>query len=288
MTMGVLGNDADRFAQEYECAFIGTSGTLLAGWKLKELVHKTPTHDRQGLKVYKEPVAGHNYALCADVSEGKGFDYSTFSVVDVTQMPYEQVCTYRNNMVTSSDFAMTIHQVGKKYNEAAVLVEVNIALGPAVVEMLHQDLGYEHVLFTAGAGAKGKKITNGFGTNAEMGLRTSKTTKATGCAILKMLIEGNQLIINDYDTISELSTFSRDTRQSFSAEAGCHDDTVMALVLFAWLSHQNYFAALTDIHTMSKLREKSDEDLLEEVMPFGIINDGIPEEPEGTVIRGFY
>ena len=121
-----------------------------------------------------------------------------------------------------------------------------------------------------------------------MGLRTSKTTKATGCAILKMLIEGNQLIINDYDTISELSTFSRDTRQSFSAEAGCHDDTVMALVLFAWLSHQNYFAALTDIHTMSKLREKSDEDLLEEVMPFGIINDGIPEEPEGTVIRGFY
>lgn len=283
LTLGAMGNNSDQFAQEYEMQFLGSSGTLIAGWKLKEMVWMTPIYEKEGLRKYYDPVPGHNYAICADVSEGKGFDFSTFSVVDVTSMPYQQVCTYRNNMVTATDFAHAMWTSAKLYNEACILIEVNIALGPEVASIIHQDLEYEHVLFTAAAGARGKKLSAGFGTNQDMGLRSSKTTKATGCSMLKMLVEGNQLIINDHDTYQELTTFARDTRKSFSAEAGHHDDTVMALVLFGWLSTQNYFSHMTDIHTLSQLREKTDEEMMNDVMPFGFIHDGLPPVEDHNV-----
>lgn len=274
MTLQGMGNDMDKFAQEYEMQFLGSSGTLIAGWKLKEMVWRTPIYERDGIKKYYDPEEGHQYAIVADISEGKGFDYSAFSVIDVTKMPYNQVCTFRSNMIGAPDYAHVIWTTAKLYNNACILIEVNIAMGPEVAQIIHADLEYEHVLFTANAGPRGKKLSSGFGQGIDMGLRTSKTTKATGCSMIKLLIEGNQLIINDHATYREFTTFSRDNKKSFSAEEGHHDDTVMALVLFGWLSTQNYFQHMTEIHTLSELREKTDEELMDEVMPFGFVSAG--------------
>jgi hypothetical protein len=52
----------------------------------------------------------------------------------------------------------------------------------------------------------------------------------------------------------------------------------MPLVLFAWLSDQAYFKELTDINTLSRLREKSEIELMEELTPFGFTDFG--GEPE--------
>lgn len=293
-TLQTLGNDSDKFAQEYEMQFLGSSGTLIAGWKLKEMVWQTPIYEKEGLRKYFDPEKGHQYALCADVSEGKGLDHSAFSVIDVTKMPYQQVCTYKSNQIGASDYASEIYQTARLYNGACVLIETNIALGPEVAGILHNDFEYDHVLFTASNGATGRKLTSGFGdANVEMGLRSTVKSKATGCSVLKMLIEGNQLIINDHPTYQELTTFSRDpekaAKSAWCAEKGKHDDTVMALVVFAWLSTQNYFQQLTDIHTLSNLREKTDEDLMSEVMPFGFHSDGLPEtEAEGPLFPVTY
>ena len=283
-TLAAMGFDNDKFAQEHCVEFLGSSGTLIAGWKLKELVHKTPMLDREGLKQYKASVKGRTYAICCDVSEGKGMDYSTVQVIDVTTMPYDQVCTYRSNFTTPTDFASLIHSLAKTYNDASVLIEINIALGSDVAKTLQGELEYEGVLSTGGAGYKGKKITSGFGANVELGLRSSKSTKAQGCSLLKLLIEQNQLIINDFHTISELSTFSRDNKQSYSAEPGNHDDMVMALVLFAWLSNQDYFRHTTDINTLAKLRDKTEEEINNEMLPFGFIDDGIYNSPVDELV----
>jgi len=70
-----------------------------------------------------------------------------------------------------------------------------------------------------------------------------------------------------------LSRFSK-KGNSYEAEPGSHDDLVMNLVLFAWLSDQDYFKELTDINTLQKLREKTDEQIDEELLPFGFIDDG--------------
>jgi len=94
--------------------------------------------------------------------------------------------------------------------------------------------------------------------------------------MLKLLIEQNQLIIHDHGTISELNTFSK-KHNSYEAETGNNDDLVMCLVLFSWLSDQNYFRNIVDINTLMKLRDKSEDELLEELTPFGFMDDGLDE-----------
>jgi hypothetical protein len=273
-TLASMNFDIAKFEQEYCVEFMGSSGTLIAGWKLKELVHQTAVIFKEGLSQYYTPIKGNSYVVICDVSRGKGLDYSAFSVIDVTKMPYQQVAVYRNNMITPLDYAEVIYRVAKAYSNASVLVEIN-DIGEQVSSSLHYDFEYDNVLFTENAGRAGKRISTGFAksANIDKGIRTTKPVKATGCAILKLLIEQNQLIINDFHTIEELSTFSR-KGQSYEAEEGKHDDMVMPLVLFAWLSDQQYFKDLTDINTLMKLREKSDDDIMSDLSPFGFVDDG--------------
>jgi hypothetical protein len=187
-------------------------------------------------------------------------------------MPYQQVCVYRNNMVTPMDFAEVIYRLAKAFSNASVLVEIN-DIGEQVGHSLHYDFEYENVLFTENSGRAGKKISTGFGGNVDKGIRTTKTVKSVGCSILKLLIEQNQLIVNDFHCIEELSTFSR-KGNSYEAEPGKHDDLVMGLVLFAWLSDQQYFKDYTDINTLMKLREKTEDEIMSDLTPFGFVDDG--------------
>ena len=271
-TLASMNFDTEKFAQEYEVEFLGSSGTLIAGWKLKELVPQRPIQQKEGLTLYKHPVQHHVYTCIVDVSRGKGLDYSAFSIIDVTSMPYEQVCVYRNNMVTPIDYASIVFQVAKSYNNAATLVEIN-DIGEQVSTSLHYDFEYDNILFTESAGRLGKRITTGFGSNIDRGIMTTKIVKSVGCSILKLLIEQNQLVVNDFNTISELATFSK-KGASYQAEPGKHDDMVMGLVLFAWLSDQSYFKDITDINTLARLREKSEEDVINDMLPFGFVDYG--------------
>jgi hypothetical protein len=272
-TLAGMNFDIEKFDQEMNCEFLGSSGTLISGWKLKELVHQAPIVKQEGLIQYYKPEKNHIYIIIADVSRGKGLDYSAFQVIDVTKMPYDQVCVYRNNAVTPADYADVIHRIAKAYNNASVLVEIN-DIGEQVSHSLHYDFGYEHILFTENAGRSGKQVTSGFsGRSADKGIRTTKVVKSVGCSILKLLVEQNQFIINDFHTINELSTFSK-KGNSYEAESGKHDDLVMCLVLFAWLSEQQYFKDYSNINTLMSLREKTEEDMELDLSPFGFIFDG--------------
>lgn len=272
-TLAGMNFDLEKFDQEMNCEFLGSSGTLIAGWKLKELVHQAPMVEKEGLIQYFQPEKNHVYMIVCDVSRGKGLDYSAFQLVDVTKMPYQQTCVYRNNAVTPIDYAEVIHRVATAYNNASVLVEIN-DIGEQVSNSLHYDFGYEHILFTENAGRSGKRITSGFGgKSADKGIRTTKIVKSVGCSILKLLVEQNQFIVNDFHTINELSTFSKKGK-SYEAEPGKHDDLVMCLVLFAWLSDQEYFKDYTNINTLHSLRDKTEEDIEQDMAPFGFFDDG--------------
>jgi hypothetical protein len=276
-TLAAMSFDYDQFAQEHEVEFLGSSGTLIAGWKLKEFVSKPAQTAHNGLYQYERPMPNRIYCCIADVSHGKGLDYSAFHMIDVTEMPYKQVCVYRNNAISPIEYAEVIFQTCKAYNHAAVLVESN-DIGGQVVDSIHYDYEYDNILYTQNSGRAGKIISNGFGGVAtERGVRTTKTVKSVGCSLLKLLIEQNQLIISDFNTQKEFTTFSK-KGNSWEAEPGNHDDLVMPLVLFAWLSDQAYFKELTDINTLSRLREKSEIELMEELTPFGFTDFG--GEPE--------
>ena len=273
-TLAAMDHDLQKFAQEFCCEFQGSSGTLISGSKLKALVTKIPLIDKNNIKMYETPIVGHNYVCVADVSRGKGLDYSAFQIIDVTEMPYKQVCVFRDNFILPLDYADIIFRTSKGYNEASILVEIN-DIGQQVAESLLYDFDYENVLYTSNNGRSGKIISSG-GKGQELGIRTTKTVKSIGCSVVKMLIEQDQLVINDFDTINELSTFSKKAN-SFEAESGCHDDMVMCLVLFAWLSDQKYFREITDINTLAKLREKTNDDLDAEMFSFGFIETGHDE-----------
>lgn len=274
-TLAAMDFDTEKFSQEFECQFLGSSGTLISGGKLKSLVFREPITEKNGLCMYEEPVKGRTYICVADVSRGKGLDYSAFHILDATQMPYKQVCTFRDNMVVPMDYAEIIWRTTKTYNDALTLIEIN-DIGEQVAEVLHNDFEVESLLFTESAGRSGKRVSGGFGKNVDKGIRTTKSVKAIGCNMLKMMIEQDQFILNDFETIRELSTFSR-KGNSYEAESGCHDDLVMGLVLFGWLADQPFFKDLTDINTLAALREKTEAQMIDDLTPFGFYDDGTSE-----------
>jgi hypothetical protein len=274
-----------QFTQEFECEFVGSTYTLIAPSKLRTLVFKTPIHSNNNLDVYEEPIINHTYALVADTAQGKGLDYSAFNVFDVSGMPYKQVATFRDNTISPMLYPNIIFNVGNKYNQAHVLIEVN-DIGSQVADTLHYDLEYENIMIITMRGRAGQQIGGGFAKNIQLGLRTSKQIKRIGCATLKDLIEQDQLLISDFETIRELTTFAL-TNNTYQAEEGSHDDLAMTLVIFGWLVQQRYFKELTNMDIRKKMWEEQMETLEQDMLPFGIIDDGQEEETfkdnEGTV-----
>ena len=288
-TLAAMDFDTEKFAQEMECEFLGSSGTLISGWKLKQLVYKEAVKEVGGIVVYDEPKPQGNYVIVVDVSRGKGLDYSAFQVIDISQMPYVQVGAYRNNMITPVDYAAAVHAAAKYFNEANILVEVN-DIGEQVATIIFEEYEYENMLLTENNGREGKRLLSGvagFSGKADRGIRTTKSVKSIGCSMIKLLVEQNQLIINDFETIREMSTFSQ-KGTSYEAEPGNHDDLMMCLVLFGWLSNQRFFKELTDINTVINLKEMNEEKVFSELVPFGIVDDGQNdfEDPKPVTTRG--
>lgn len=275
-TLEALNFDLQKFAQEYEGEFLGSSGTLLSTAALKALTFHEPIESVNNIKVYTRPEKGRVYVLIADVSRGKGLDYSAFHVIDVTEMPYKQVCTFRDNTMTPYDYAEVIYIVATTYNEAFVLVELN-DMGESVSSSVEFDFEYEQVLFTESAGRAGKRISAGYGKNVDNGIYTSSTVKNLGCSTLKLLIEQQQFIVNDFDTINELSKFSKKGK-SYEAEAGSHDDLVMGLVLFGWLSTQAFIKEVSDVNTLQNLRDANKNAAIEDFASIALTPDDLVEE----------
>ena len=120
-------------------------------------------------------------------------------------------------------------------------------------------------------------ISPGFSKSTTKGIRTNKSVKRIGCFGLKSLIEEQKLLIFDADTISELSTFV-EKNGSFSADVGYSDDLVMTLVLFGWLTTNQYFKELTNIDIRAKMYEQQMQQIADEMTPFGFIDDGVDNE----------
>lgn len=272
----IRNTSREQFSQEFETEFLGSSNTLIEGSKLRVMPFMHPLYDKNSVKIYEKPKDDHVYFLCADVSHGKGVDYSTISVIDATNIPYRQVATYRNNEIPPMVFPTVIEKLAKNYNDAYVLIEVNDS-GKQVAEIMHYELEYENVMSIASAAGKGQYINSGFAKSFEWGLRTTKQSKKVGCTSLKDLIEGDKLIVPDFDTLRELTVFVAKAN-SYEAEQGEHDDMVMTLVMFAWIASQEYFREMADQDIRHVLYEERMKNIEENLVPFGEIDDGLGED----------
>ena len=275
----VLGEQ--KYLQEVECEFMGSSGTLISAAGLKSLAFVTPLHKSDnGISIYQQPVAGRSYIMVADTSRGKGLDYSAIAVIDISSIPYRLVATYKDNEISPLVYPGILKKLGDYYNGAYALVEINDN-GQQVVDSLFDDYEYENILSTIDL--KGKmSLTWGYGNKSNRGIRTTKSVKRLGCSIVKNLIESQQIIIQDFETISELSTFiAKGT--SFEAEDGSHDDLVMCLVLFSWCTNQSFFSELSDTNIKKRLHESQMRQIEEEMLPLPVSAE---EQLDGFVQDG--
>jgi hypothetical protein len=258
----IANTSEEQFEQEFDCSFIGSTGTLISPMKLRQMVWRTPERLDNGVEVYVRPEPKHKYVITLDTAEGKGMDYHALAIFDVTTVPYKMVCKFRNKSLPVLELPELVYTLAKNYNDAHILVEIQ-STGQQVVDLLFHSLEYENIINVTNMGKSGQKVTSGFIKNPQKGLKASKLTKKIGCLNLKSLVESDQLFIEDLDCITELSTFVTDG-VTYNAEEGAHDDMVMTLILFAWLVAQKYFreGSETDIHkhVMEANKEKNDSD----------------------------
>jgi hypothetical protein len=279
----IANTSEEQFRCEFECDFIGSTQTLIDAKKLKCLAWKTPNESTdEGLNIYEKAKEDHQYVITVDVSRGKELDYHAITVIDITKTPYNVVCSFRNNTMSPMVLPNLIYRIGNTYNTAHVLVEIN-DIGGQVADILHHDLEYDNILVTSVRGRKGQTLDGGFGASqSQLGVRTTKAVKRLGCSVLKSLIEDNKLLIEDYETIIELVSFVAKAN-SYEADKGHHDDLVMTLVLFGWLTTQTYFKDLTNFDLRKNLFQEKINRLEDELTPFGFINDGINMQNEPTI-----
>ncbi len=272
----IKNTSEEQFRTEFECEFLGSVDTLISASKLKLLVYEDPKTINGGLAIYTEPIPNHDYIITVDVARGIQKDYSAFIVFDTTSIPYRVVARYRNNTIKPMLFPNIIHEVAQGYNDAYILCEVN-DIGDQVASILNFDLEYENILMCAMRGRAGQIVGTGFsGKKTQLGVKMSVTTKKVGCSNLKTLIEDDKLLLCDYETIAELTTFIQ-RKQSFEAEEGCNDDLAMCLVIFSWLVVQDYFKEMTDNDVRKRMYEEQKNQIEQDMAPFGFISDGLDD-----------
>ena len=271
----IRNTSAEQFRQEFETEFIGSTNTLINPLKLRSLVFKTPIRSEGKLDIYEDPIPEHTYVMTVDVSEGQNLDYSTYSIIDVTQIPYRQVAKFKDNTIQPMLFPSILYSIGHRYNEAFILVEIN-TIGLQVSDILHYELAYENIIKIELKGRQGQQYTGGFKKRLAFGLKQSVQTKKIGCANLKTLVESDKLILNDADTIMELTTFSAN-KQSFAAEEGNNDDLAMTLVNFGWLTGQRYFKENIKNDIRKTLQAEQLQITDADITPFAI-DDGLNDD----------
>jgi hypothetical protein len=277
-----------KYNQEVLCKFLGSSLTLIDSSTIEYMSTCPTVYSKDGLDLYEYPIKAerddeeklvrkpHSYVIVADTAKGVGGDYSAFVVIDITEVPYKLVGKYRDNKIAPMLYPTVIHKVARDFNDAYVLIETNSS--EQVAHILHNELEYGNLVFVNRSTKSGQVVSGGFGGGkTQLGVNTDKRVKRIGCFTFKSLLEEKKLLVFDADVISEISTFIQ-VRDSYQADEGYHDDLVMPLVLFSWLTTNPYFREMSDVNIREAMYQERIKQIEEEVVPFGFIMSGNEEE----------
>jgi len=276
----IANTSEELFRQEHECSFDSSSNGLITAEKIRELMstHIQPIEkdDDNCLLIYERPKENEKYIITVDTAKGVEKDYSAFQVIKVTTSTYEVVAVYRSNKISTLVYPDVINKVGLNYNKADLFIENN-EYGHQITTILTFELEYPNIIWTELSNKK-QRISYGSDSKALPGIRTTSSVKNIGCSNLKALVEHNKLKIPDYDTISELSSFTR-VKESYQADEGKHDDLVMCLVLFSWLTTQDYFKDIEQ-NVGEDIRGMHQDNINSNLLSIGFFTTGKEEEQE--------
>lgn len=197
-------------------------------WEMTDPAHAGPSVSDGGrIRVFAEPVAGHDYALAADVATGRGLDYSAAYVVDLASG--ELVAEYHCK-VEADIYARDLHFLGRLYNTALVAVETSGGYGEAVIIALRDGVTgrpryprlYRHVM----SSRPDKPVAKTFG------FPTNTKTRPLILNQLEQHIRERSLPYVGNDLLHEMTEFvHHDSGTSPRARDGSRDDRVMAAAI---------------------------------------------------------
>lgn len=244
----VAVNGLELFQQEYpltaEEAFITSGRPVFNLAKCQDSLNKAPDilqrlalegeewaeHPRGELLVYRQHDPGEVYTIGADVAMGvRGGDYSVAQVLDSKK---RQVASYRAH-VHPDHFATVLYHMGMFFNVAHIGVERNNH-GILTCTRLGKDFAYPNFFTEVSVDKLTEKetVTLGFSTNVK--------TKPLIIDQLRAAQREDAIEINDKTTLREMMTYVVTETGSMEAEAGCTDDTVMALAIANHLCQSSF------------------------------------------------
>ena len=250
----------------HNCSFVGSSNTLIDSAILSNLTYDNPIAQRNDVRYFKYPIQDHTYVITVDVSRGRGLDYTAFSVIDISNSPYEVVCTFKNNTISPNvELPVLLNKIGRMYNLALILVENN-DLGESVGNALWFDWEYDNLVWTHNEQIAGHGV---------IGVKTTRKVKSVGNNALKSLIENHQIILHDFRYLQELAVYVRQKKGLYGAQdTKINDDLTATMWLFGWLTQQTYFQDLTDNNINQTIGQKF-ADEVDDYLPMGFLVDGI-------------
>ncbi len=180
------------------------------------------------IKLYAAPQAGRPYVIGGDTA-GDGSDSFVGQVLD--NISGQQVATLRHRF-DEDLYARQMFCLGVHYHNALIGIETNFSTYP--VKELDR-LGYPNQYvreredsFTVSAGHA-------------YGFRTTSVTRPVILSGLIRAVREDPTLVCDADTLSEMLTFVRGKSFRPEAEAGAHDDCVMALAIAHHIRSQMRF-----------------------------------------------
>lgn len=184
--------------------------------------------DTGAIKIYQTPKPRYPYVIGGDTS-GDGSDYFIGNVIDNTTG--KQVAVLRHQY-DEDLYAAQMYCLGKYYNYALIGIEVNYSTHPTK-EL--QRLGYDNLYRREVEDS----ITNTL--VRKYGFRTDKLTRPIIIAELVSLMREHVELINDYNTLEEMTVFVKDERGRPAAMTGCHDDLIMATAITYYIRNQQAY-----------------------------------------------
>ena len=174
--------------------------------------------ERGPIAIYAEPEQGAPYVIGGDTA-GEGSDAFTAQVID--NRTGSQAARLRHQY-DEDTYARQVFCLGMYYNKALVAIETNFSTYP---NMELERLRYPKIYVRESIDdyTHGIKHSYGFLTN-------TKTRPVIIAGLIKAMREDITLV-SDEATLLEMLTFVRNEDYKPEAEAGAHDDLIMALAI---------------------------------------------------------
>jgi len=189
--------------------------------------------DSRRLKIFKQPIAYHSYAVSADIGEGVADgDRTAITVVDTSDCE-EAACWV--GICSPEDAARKMADLGLLYNKAMLAPEAN-AFGHSTINTLLNEINYPHIYqhsdyLTVRLAKDGTDVTPKFG------WQTNPKTRPILLSEFREAIQGGYYKVNDPELLNECMSFVDNEHGKYEASRGSHDDRVISHAI-GWQSRK--------------------------------------------------